>query len=75
MGGGMMNEDKQAICSMLLKTIRLTRNGSDVKSLEYKLLGTDNERVQITYTDGSVNSVNVSMDSGEAMIRDIMKNI
>lgn len=70
-----MNEDKQAICSMLLKTIRLTRNGYDVKSLEYKLLGTDNERVQITYTDGSVNSVNVSMDSGEAMIRDIMKNI
>ena len=70
-----MNEDKQAICSMLLKTIQLTRNGSDVKSLEYKLLGPDNERVQITYIDGSLNSVNVSMDSGEAMICDIMKNI
>lgn len=67
-------EDKQAICDALCEALQLTRNQRDLKALVYNSLGPDNEMVSIVYENGGT-SVNVSMDSGIAMIRDILRAI
>jgi len=66
-------EDKDLICKELAKLLKLTRNQSDLKALRYEILDNDDERVTIEYEHGGSRVVNVSMDSGVAMIRDIMR--
>lgn len=67
-------EDKQAICDALCKTLRLTRQHSDLVSLTYNYRDQDHQQVTVAWENGGT-SVNVSMDSGIAMIRDILKAI
>lgn len=64
-----MTEDKQAICDALLPALKLTRAGADIVSLEYSQ---ERETVTIAYPDG-ITPVNVDLDSGAAMILDIVK--
>ena len=69
-------ENKQAICDALAATLRLTRNHSDLDRIEYENdeeLGL--EFATIYWNGGTARKVNVSLDSGTAMIRDIMKVI
>lgn len=65
-------EDKQLICNLLCETLQATRNQSDLKKLRYN---NETETVTITWKGGGQRIVNVAMDSGTAMIRDIMKSI
>ena len=65
-------EDKQFICDLLCATLRATRDQHDLKQLVYDRRGVDDEMVTVVYENGGT-SVNVSMDSGIAMIRDILK--
>ena len=68
-------EDKQAICCALAQTLWLTDGGSDLLALEYKSddgSRAGREMVVIHYLGGGKRRVNVSLDSGTAMIRDIM---
>lgn len=65
-------EDKQNICNLLLITLQATRSASDVVSIVYD---NDSEIVTVTFESGGHRKVNVGMDSGTAMIRDIMKNL
>lgn len=67
----MMREDKQAICDALCKALQLTRYGSHISELKYNEGG---EYVTVYYTTGHIN-INVALDSGAAMIRDIMRGI
>lgn len=67
-------EDKQNICDLLCKTLQATRNHEDLISLTYQKLGNGGETVMVRWEGGS-RRINVSMDSGEAMIRDILKYI
>ena len=67
----MIREDKQAICDALCKALQLTRIGSDISEIEYHAEG---EYVTVYYTTGHIN-INVALDSGAAMIRDIMRGI
>lgn len=67
-------EDKQFICDLLTQTLNATRDLRDLVSLEYQRRGSDDEIVAIIYENGT-KLVNVSMDSGIAMIRDILKAI
>lgn len=67
------HEDKQTICDLLCETLKATRGQNDVKALKYEILDNDDERVTIEYEHGGSRLVNVSMDSGVAMIRDIMR--
>lgn len=67
-------EDKQEICNLLAQTLRATRNHHDLVELKYEYRGPDNELVTIIWEHGK-QQVNVSMDSGTAMIRDIMRAI
>ena len=68
------DEDKQRICDLLEEALKATRDQRDLKALVYNSLGPDNAMVSIVYENGS-KKVNVSMDSGIAMIRDILKAI
>nr|DAU56407.1 MAG TPA: Large polyvalent-protein-associated domain 15 [Caudoviricetes sp.] len=65
-------EDKQRICSALASVLRLTRNLYDLAYLHYDP-GT--ETVKATFLNGHTKTVNVALDSGTAMIRDIIQQI
>ena len=65
-------EDKQAICDALCYALQLTRGFHDLVAIEYD--GTPYcETATLVYEYGKGAPINVAMDSGEAMIRDIMR--
>lgn len=71
-----MTENKQEICNLLLKTLQATRHFSDLAKLDYIPEDEVNtEYVEATFANGSLAVANVAMDSGIAMIRDILKQI
>lgn len=67
-----MSENKQMICDSLRNTLRLTRNANDVWKILYD---PETEKVTVVFESGGKRVVNVAMDSGTAMIRDIMNNL
>ena len=67
-------ENKQEIIKALLPVVQLTRNGADVKDMKYRLYDTGEEIVEIRFSHG-VKKVNVHMDSGTAMIRDVCRGL
>lgn len=67
-----MTENKQKICDLLLITLQATSNAADVISLTHD---EKSETVTVTFLSGGKRVVNVAMDSGTAMIRDIMANL
>ena len=68
-----LREDKDLICKELAKLLKLTRNQSDLKALRYEILDNNDEIVTLEWEDGGRKVVCVSMDSGVAMIRDILR--
>lgn len=69
----MIMEDKQMICDKLLEALQLTRQYEDLQSLIYLRGGEDHETVMALFAQGNAKEINVSMDSGSAMIRDILR--
>ena len=67
-----MPEDKQAICDALCTTLRLTRNLCNLYYLRYD---GEREMVEACFNNGFTIMVNVALDSGTAMIKDIMKRL
>ena len=65
-------EDKQRICSALAPVLRLTRNLYDLAYLHYD---PETETVKATFLNGHTKTANVALDSGTAMIRDILRQI
>lgn len=67
-------EDKQLICNMLVPVLQHTRAYKHIKALVYRCSTNMNEYVDVyTFESGIVQiTINVSMDSGAAMIDDIM---
>ena len=63
-----MNENKQAILDALVECLRLTMDQQDLLNLQYD---EKREVVWITWENGN-KPVNVAMDSGIAMIRDVL---
>lgn len=63
-------ENKQEICSLLLPALQATRGLWDLWKLEYVA---GQEVVKAWFLNGTVKVVNVRLDSGVAMIRDIMR--
>lgn len=62
-------EDKQKICDLLLPLLKATRAFHDLDDLEYIQ---DQDCVLLTFANGYVRKVNVAMDSGIAMIMDVI---
>lgn len=65
-------ENKQKILDTLLIPLRETRALSDLYKLEYD---SDREVVIATFEKGYTKEANVAMDSGIAMIRDVLAHI
>ena len=68
-------EDKQKIVKALLPVLRMTDNLWDLLDLEYNKIGPGFETVTATFENGYKKTANVSLDSGTAMIRDIIAEI
>ena len=62
-------EDKQKILDCLLMTLRQTRDQQDLDELTYEPLS---ETVFAKYESGYGRRINVAMDSGTAMIKDVL---
>ena len=67
-----MREDKQKILDLLLPALQATRNLYDLQDLEYS---EERDLVYAKFESGYQKVVNVAMDSGTAMIQDIIKQI
>jgi hypothetical protein len=67
-----MNEDKAKITKALLPVLQMTRNLYDLVDLEYMQPGPDEEYVIATFNNGATKKVNVHMDSGTALILDVV---
>lgn len=64
-------DDKNEICRLLCKVLQLTSGASDLVSLDYD---DDTELVTAVF-EGGQRKINVAMDSGTAMIRDIVNHL
>ena len=69
-----MKEDKQKICNLLCKALQATGNASDLASITYIQDTQNTQHAKVQFMGGH-RIVNVSMDSGTAMIRDIINNL
>ena len=65
-------ENKKKICSLLLPALRKTREAGDITALTYD---SGKEIVTVEFKDGGKRRINVAMDSGTAMILDIMNGL
>lgn len=70
-----MTEDKQAICDALTDALQLTRQCAELSRLDYENHGQNFETVTAVFKSGQTLTMNVSMDSGMTMIKDILKRI
>ena len=70
------DEDKTKICAHLLEALKETRESIEDLIYVADIKGRpDLELVTIAYRGGYTKTVNVSLDSGLAMMRDILKSI
>lgn len=71
-----MKENTFIICQRLLKLVEATRAGSDVVDIEYyDNEYTDDAHVDITWANGQIVRIDVTCDSGIAMIKDVLEQI
>lgn len=64
-------EDKETICKLLCVALQKTRGVADLVSLDYD---SESEIVTAIFESG-IKKINVAMDSGMAMIRDIVNRL
>lgn len=64
-------EDKQKIMNLLCRTLQTTRNAADLISLTY----VPHEERVIAHFEHGDREINVAMDSGTAMIRDVVNHL
>ena len=65
-------ENKIEICNQLCKVLQLTRGAHDLVSLDFDQ---EVEVVIAVFGSGNKKGINVAMDSGTAMIRDIVNHL
>lgn len=67
-------EDKKAICSALADLLKLTRWNGELERIEYKQ-EKQGEYVYCMYKNGHCIRVDVTADSGIAIIKDVIKGV
>ena len=70
-----MKESKEDICGLLLQTLKATRNLHDLTALEYVKGPNGSEIITAVFEDGYKHAINVTCDSGTAMITDVLKEL
>lgn len=68
----MFNENKKEIVLRLKLLLMATRAGNDIKKL---VLSEDEEYITIVRENGAEKKVCIAMDSGIALIRDVIKEL
>lgn len=68
-------EDKVKITEAMEAFLKQTRAGCDIVSLEYVRHSGYDEIIRIEWLDGSIQPVNVTADSGIAMLKDVLHAI
>ena len=69
-----IDENKQLICDLLLKTLQATRGGSKLVNLVYAV-DSGRETVMAEFQGGLIKAADVTSDSGTALIFDVMRQI
>lgn len=67
-------ENYQVICSLFFLTLRQTRQYRDLESLDHVQKG-EERYVIARFVNGSSRKITVTMDSGIAMIKDIVNHL
>ena len=70
-----MKEDKQKILNSLCNALQQTNGFVELVSLEYVYHDENRQQVRVTFKSGYTYNINVTWDSGIAMIRDVLKHI
>ena len=68
-------EDKELILSWLLQSLRCTAAGMDLVQIRYDQLQNGDELVILIYMNGYRKTINITADSGIAMLRDILRGM
>jgi len=69
-------EDKEIICQKVAEMLRFTRAGEKIKTIEYRVDPfMETEYAVIIWGHGEKQTVNITADSGVAIIKDICKAI
>lgn len=69
-------EDKREICEKLLQALQATRYMDDLMDLEYSgTLTCGEEYVTALFRNGSRKTINITYDSGYALIQDVMEGL
>ena len=68
-------EDKQNVINYLFAALKQTVAGVDLESIRYEQLTNGDEIAVLMYENGYRKSVNISCDSGLALMRDILRAI
>ena len=70
-----MYKNKQEILNALCHVLKLTSNAADVESISYEKTDGGMEYANVLFEGGGKRKINISMDSGTAMIHDVMQNL
>lgn len=70
-----MDENKAMICKKFTSVLQSTRNGQNVVDLAYEELPSGDEVVSIAFKNGYVRRIDVTADSGTAMLFDIIRGL
>ena len=68
-------EDKEAVTAALFQALKTTVEGVHIAEMNYRQLGNNDELVTIVYDTGYRKTVNVSCDSGVALMKDVRRAI
>ena len=68
-------EDKKEVTNALFMALKTTVEGVSLKEMRYDKLANDRETVTLIYDNDYRKTVNVSCDSGIALMRDVLRVI
>lgn len=68
-------EDKKEVTNALFTALKTTIEGVDIKEMRYDKLENNRETVTIVYVDEHRKLINVSCDSGIALMKDVLRAI
>lgn len=68
-------EDKEVVTRALFQALKTTVEGVNLAEMEYKRLQDNTELVTLIYDNGYRKTVNVSCDSGVALMKDVLRAI
>lgn len=70
------SEDKQAICDALLLALKKTRHLHDLVGLKYTKMDVNGDEIVVAeFENGHTKKICVNLDSGTAMICDVIRQI